>query len=235
MATVTAGALIVAGLRRANVIDSPTGFIQHPASGGGEAFDYLNAALSELFDIIYEADSEAYKSTKVTFPTVATVADTNIQTLATNLFYHLRAIEYFNGLRWVGLDRINFADRNDWSTSGTPEGYALDGDNVTIYPTPAAIYSMRAIFVPMPPTTAADVDSVDIQGPWREFVERHFAKQCMEKKKIDASAHEAALYGTPMNPGGLAGRIRSASKKRDAGQPIAPVDVQGDYDPWSIW
>lgn len=236
MATVTAGALIVAGLRRASVIDAVNGFILHPASGGGEAFDLLNAAVSELTDILYEADSEAYATTKTPFSSANGTADYPLLTIAGSTFYHVKAIEYNDGQKWRGLDRVKFDQRNDYPTPGTPQGYAAEGANVTVFPTPNAIFSMRIIFEPLPTTSAADVDVIDLQGPWREFVERHIASAALEKKESDNTTQEAKLYGTATNPGGLAGRIRNAAKKRDMGGAApSPVDVQGDNDPLVSW
>lgn len=238
MATTTAGALIVSGLRRADMIDSPTGYIAHPASGGGEAFDLLNAALSELFDILYEADSESYGKTSVAFSTVLNVATSVIQTLATNAFYHLSAVEYFDGRVLRDLRRVNFTERNDFPTSGTPLGYSLEGANLTIYPTPAGVYQMKLWVIGLPPTTSADTDSLDLQGPWSEFVWKHFAKACLDKEESDVSALVRDLYG-PLGDGtgGLSQRIRAASKKRDSAHPTAPIDVQGVssnpfWEPW---
>lgn len=238
MATVTAGALIAAGLRRANMTDSPAGFIQHPVAGGGEAFDLLNAALSELFDLIYENVAGAYSAQANTFNTVAGTDAYALDTIAGTTFYHLMAVEYFDGQRWIDLHRINLADRDNYPLQGIPRGYALEGANVVIYPTPAAIYPMRIRFEVLPPTASADVDVLNLQGPWREFVELHFAVQCLEKEESDTSVFMGRMYGTGTSPGGLAARIRSSASKRDAGKPTAPVDVQGDgggyLEPWLV-
>lgn len=238
MATVTAGTLIAAGLRRANMTDSPTGFIQHSASGGGEAFDYLNAALSELFDLLYENVAAAYSASKPTWSTANGTADYPLDTIAGTTFYHLMGVEYFDGQRWIDLDRVNLANRNDFPINGVPRGYALEGSNVTIYPTPNAIYPMRVRTETLPQTTTADADIINLQGPWREFVEIHFAVQCLEKEESDTATLMNRLYGTGPSPGGLAARIRASSAKRDAGKPTAPVDVQGDShnftEPWLV-
>lgn len=238
MATVTAGELIASGLRRANMTDSATGFIAHPSSGGGEAFDYLNAALSELFDLLYENVAAAFSSQKTTFSTVNAQADYLLATIAGTTFYHLMGIDYFDGQRWIDLPRVNLANRNDFPINDRPRGYALEGANVTIYPTPNAVYSMRIRFDVLPPTVAADATTVDLQGPWREFVEIHFAVQCLEKEESDTTPLMTRLYGTGTSPGGLAARIRGSMSKRDAAKPTAPVDVQdnwrGVYEPW-LW
>lgn len=241
MATTTAGALIATGLRRIEFVDSPTGYIQHPASGGGEAFDYLNAALSELFDILYECDSEGYGKVAVPFSTVAGVPTSVIQTLATNSFYHLVAVEYWNGSRYIDLDRVPFAERNNYSTAGQPQGYSIEGGNLTIYPTPAAVYTMRLWHVGLPPKTSADTDSLDLQGPWDEFVWKRFAKECLSKEESDTSTLDKDLYGVPGEPDSpsLVRRIRAAAKKRDSAHPTAPIDVQDGgasafLEPWLL-
>lgn len=235
MATVTAGQLIVAGLRRADMEDSPTGFIEHPASGGGEAFDYLNASLSELFDLIYENVAGAYSAQANTFNTVAGQSPYPLDTIAGTTFYHLMAVEYWDGQRWIDLYRINLADRDNFPQPGVPYGYALEGGNVVIYPAPAAVYPMRIRFEILPPTASADADVLNLQGPWREFVELHFAVQCLEKEESETGTLVNRLYGTGSSPGGLAARIRASAAKRDAGKPTAPVDVQSGnafMEPW---
>ncbi len=240
MATVTAGALIAAGLRRAHMTDSATGFIQHGAGPGGEAFDLLNASLSELYDILYEDRASQYSLNKPTFNTAANVADHLLDTIAGTTFYRLDGVEYFNGSRWVPLERI-YSDqqRAGFAVNGTPLGYALEGANLTIYPTPAGIYQMRLRTESLPPTVTVDADTVNLQGPWREFVEVHFAVQALDKEKTDASAERQRLYGTPgTEDRGLVGRIRAASKRRDSFKPTAPVDVQEGNaapEPWLVW
>lgn len=230
MATVSAGALIVAGLRRADMKDSANGFIKHPASGGGEAFDLLNNAISELFDILYEAESEGYSTAKPTWSTVANQADYALSTVAGSTFYHAQGVDYYNGSKWVGLGRVNLADRNKYPQPGTPLGYALEGDNLTIYPTPAAIYSMRVRYETEPMVTTADTDQVNLKGPWKEFIETHFQIACLEKAERDVSVPLRRLLGPNLDggAGSIVARIRSASKKRDAFQPTRPVDVMGD-------
>jgi hypothetical protein len=240
MATTTAGALIVAGLRRAEMVDSPTGYIQHPAAGGGEAFDILNAGLSELFDILYEADSDSYGKTSSPFSTVANQQNYVLQTLAANSFYHLSGVEWFNGSRWFDLPRVMWLERNGYPTPGQPRGYGIEGANLVLYPTPSAIYSMRLWWVGLPPTVSADADVLDIHGPWSEFLTKRFAKECLGKEESDTSVLDTDLYG-PSRDGKsqmcLVNRIRNAARKRDAAHPTAPVDVYDSslnpfWEPW---
>lgn len=229
MATVTAGALIAAGLRRADMVDAVDGFIQHPPSGGGEAFDYLTAALSELYDTLYEDPASGYSLNKPTFSTVAGVADHPLDTVAGTTFYRLDGVEYWDGSRWVPLTRVySDAQRAAYIGTGYPRGYGIEGVNLTIYPTPSAVFQMRLRTESLPPTVTADTDLINLQGPWREFVELHFCVQCLEKEESDTSAQMARLYGTPMNPGGLKQRIRDGARRRDNNKPLAPVDVQGE-------
>lgn len=223
MATVTAQALIAAGLRRADMVDSPTAFIAHPTSGGGEAFDILNAALSELFDILYEADPSAYSETKIVLPTVANTATYVLQTIASNLFYRLRGMEWFDGVRNRNLGRVAFANRNDFPLSGPPAGYSIEGDNLVIYPTPNNVYTLGVHYQALPPTASADADTFDLKGPWAEFVQIHFAIQCLEKEESDTASLGSRL-------GGLAARIRNAAKRRDSANPVQVIDVQGGSD-----
>jgi hypothetical protein len=236
MATVTAGALITAGLRRADMKDSPNGFIKHPAAGGGEAFDLLNNAISELFDILYEAETEGYSTAKPTWSTANDTADYALSVVAGSTFYHVQGVDYWNGSQWVGLGRVNLANRNDYPQPGTPQGYALEGDNLTIYPTPNAVYSMRVRYESEPPVVDADATPVNLKGPWKEFIETHIQIACLEKAERDVSAPRQRLWGVNLDggAGSIVGRVRAASKKRDAFQPTRPVDVMGDDGPTSV-
>lgn len=228
MALLTAQDLISAGLQRADMVDSPTGFIKHPSTGGGQAFNLLNAAISELFDTLYEDATDAYGSSATPTP-FSTVANQSVYALATLLgtsFYRVRGTDYFNQIRWMPLARINFGERDRYFLPSQPQGYSIEGDSLVIYPVPAAIYSMQVYWVSAPPLLVNDTDTVDLHGPWREFIEKHFAMQCKDIQGLDTSKFERDVSA-------LAQRIRSAGKKRDAGKAAAPVDVQGDWDPWN--
>jgi hypothetical protein len=233
MATVTAGALIAAGLRRASMVDSPTGFIAHPAAGGGEAFDMLNAALSELHDITNETSEAPPTGAKTPFSTVLGNADYDLDTITTNTFYELRGVDRLVGSEWVKLERANAQERNDYPTTGEPLKFYLEGDNIVLLPTPNAVYSMRLVHGPLPTEISADATMVKLKGPWREFIEVHIAIQAMEKEQNDVSQLMTRLYGPRLDGTlGIAGRIRNAAKKRDSSAPTCPIDVQGDWDPW---
>lgn len=224
MATITAQTLITAGLKRADMQSSTVGFIAN--TPGGQTFDILNAAISELYDILYEADSESHAMTLAAFSTVQAQANYALLTIAGSTFYHLRGVDYNDGVRWHDLDRVNFQERNKYSSQGIPRGYSIEGDNLTIYPDPGGVYSMRIYYVPNPPIMALDADPIDLKGPWREYIEKHFAAQCLDIAELDSATIKSDVLA-------LANRIRSASKKRDAGKPITVVDVQGDWDPWN--
>jgi len=223
MATVTAQQLIAAGIARADMTDAPTAFIPHPATAGTgfDAFTLLNAAISELYDILYESDESSYVSTTSTFNTVNGQANYAFATIAGATFYHLRAIDLFDGSRWFSVEAAKFDERNDYPVAARPARYLISGANVTIMPTPNAVYPMRIIFVPNPPILVADADTVDLQGPWREYIEAHIACGALDKEQTDSSAQTSKRLASE-------NRIRNASKKRDAHAPVTPVDVQGN-------
>lgn len=244
MPTVTAGDLIRAGLRRADMVDSPTGFIQHPASGGGEAFDLLNASVSELTEILYEAGESAYSGAKGQLLTEDGVSDYALTTYGFSGLYRLYGVDYYDGSRWVELKRVQRRERNDYPLPGRPQGYALLGSNLVIYPTPNAVCSLMVRYASfsLSNTIDDDTDTVEVSGPWREFLEIHFAIQCLEKEESDTTALMRRLYGPQMDGnGGLAQRIRNAAKLRDSSQPTRPADVMGDdgaggdLPPFAVW
>ena len=231
MATVTAQQLIAAGLARADMTDATNAFIPHPTTAGTgfDAFTLVNAAISELYDILFEADAESFAATLTTFNSVANQADYPLLTIAGATFYHLRGIDRFDGFRWSELDRANWRERNNYPIAARPAKYMINGDNITILPTPNAVYAMRIGFVPNPPILAADVDTIDLKGPWREFIELHFCIAALDKEESDASTHRMKLLGPNLDgSGGVVARVRSAAKKRDNTQPNSPADVMGD-------
>lgn len=247
MATVTAQALIAAGLRRADMRDSPTAFIKHPAAGGGEAFDYLNAAIAALYDILFESESEDYKPLS---SVNSTANGTAIYSWIPSTAYRLTKIDYtldpvsgsgpaFNA-RWTPLVRVNLAEMSRYGLNGRPNGYHLDGDGLTIFPTPDGIYSIRTLWELLPPECSADADVVDLKGPWKEFVWKHIAVACLGKQESDTLELRQDLYGPNLDGnGGLSQRIRTAAKKHDTAGPLAPVDVMGDgagdLPPFARW
>jgi hypothetical protein len=235
MATVTAGTLIAAGLRRAEMRNSATGFIQHPASGGGEAFDYLNAALSELFDIMNE--SESFRQSNALQATSQGVADYAWVTAA---MYRLTGIMLtreatsgsapFYGVQgWKPLHRVTPAEMTKFQTPGEPVAYDFTDTGIRLFPTPDAAYNVLLVQELYPPEADDDNDAIDLRGPYREFVELHFAIQCKEKADLDSTPMRTRLYGPAQDgKGGLCQRIRDAAKKRDSVGPMRPVDVMGD-------
>jgi hypothetical protein len=244
MATATAGELIRAGLRRAEMRDSATGYIQHPPSGGGEAFDLLNAAISALFDLFFEAADTSPNAASATFNTAAATDRYDLFSPASGgntLFYHLTHVAVWDGSKYVPLERISHADRTKYPISGRPEAYFIEGSNLTLFPTPDAVYSIENRFELMTAEVDDDADTVNLQGPWKEFVVKHFAVACLQKEKSDTLELRQELWGPNLDgKGGLAQRIRDQIRKRDSVAPLRPVDVMGDdgaagLPPYAVW
>ncbi len=246
MATVTAGALISAGLRRAGKRDSATGFIQHPASGGGEAFDYLNAAIGALFDILMEADQGFKAGSSVNFVTSAGVAALSLGGLyRTSKFMFVPgtvtgAAPFYGREDWKTIERIHTVNIAKYQTRGEPQGYDPTDTGVTLYPTPDGVYTVQVFYSNEPIEVTADATNVDVKGPWREFVEKHFAISCLQKAKEDTADLKVDLWGPSLDgKGGLAQRIREGAHRRDSA-PMRPIDVMGDdgpngLPPFGVW
>jgi hypothetical protein len=251
MPSVTAGALIAAGLKRADMTDSPTGFIQHPASGGGEAFDLLTAAYAELYDLLLEGGGQGISVNRATALTDGT---TNLLPFGSGFsptfanFYRALGVElvlsgYVSlaaspNLRTADLDLVNFAERFNYQGNGVPRGYGLSNelggasvDGIIIYPFPSTGQRIILTYAKTPQEFAADTDTINLLGPWREFLELHFAIACLTKEKSDCSDEKVKLLGPNLDgTGGVTARIRTAIKKRDSAKPSAPVDVQAMQD-----
>ena len=216
MATVTGTALINAALRKA---DMRTGFID--TVDGGEAFDLLNETLDELWDLLYEAGAELYALSSGSFSTLSGQADYLLSTIAPSTFYRLVGVEQLISGKWVSCDRFNWGERNNFqSTTTGPFRYALVGGSLRLAPAPTSAHSMRIHWVPLPPSIATGAGTVDLQGPWKQFVTLGLAINFLAKEESDPSI-------LLMQKEKAEARIRSAAKLRDSNRPVTITDVRG--------
>jgi hypothetical protein len=117
----------------------------------------LNNAIEDTWNILTRARPDYY--TKEQAP--STVAGVATVALAPD-FYKLRKVEINVGAdRPLKMSAINLNETHRISSSGLPRWYRLQGSNLTLYPTPAAVYAMRVFYLPIFADLVNDADTFD--------------------------------------------------------------------------
>ena len=200
-----------------------------------EVQTYINAAISELHDILVQTYGQDYYVSSSTFNTVAGTDSypINSSTSGPNIsdFYKLRGIDAkLNGSDYFTLRPFNFNERNlyqnwgTWSLLGlTNIRYRMVGGNIVFSPKPAGATEVRVWYIP----TAQQFDSAtpatstttfaDING-YAEFVVIDAAIKCLQKEESDVST----LIGQKAQ---MKRRIEEAADNRDAGHPLSVSDI----------
>ena len=125
-----------------------------------EVQTYINAAISELHDILVHTYGQDYYVSSATFNTVAGTDSYPIysSTSGPNIsdFYKLRGLDAkINGSEYFTLSPFNFNERNlynnwgTWSLLGlTNIRYRMVGGNIVFTPTPDGVTEVKVWFIP---------------------------------------------------------------------------------------
>jgi hypothetical protein len=195
---------------------------------------WINQSAAELWDVIIDhAGADAFAS----LHSFSTVAGTDIYAMPAD-FYRLTGVDVQFSGRWRRIDphpigeRNLFEGGNDGWTSPRDTRYRLSGrttagvQQLRFVPTPQAVASVRAWYVPLAYTGAASL--VSING-WDEFVVADVCAKIFESEESDARAAIARREGARE-------RVIRAASSLDMGEPAQMRDVadyRDDYEP--IW
>ena len=203
-----------------------------------EVQTYINAAISELHDILVQTYGQDYYVSSSTFNTVAGTDSYPIHssTSGPNIsdFYKLRGMDAkINGSDFFTLRPFNFNERNlynnwgTWSLLGlTNIRYRMVGGNIIFSPKPDGVTEVRVWYIP----TAQQFDSAtpatstttfaDING-YAEYVVIDAAIKCLQKEESDVQVLMAQKTA-------MKRRIEEAANNRDAGSPLQVSDIYGE-------
>lgn len=224
MATILASTLRDAALRRADLKSSAqtTAFITE-----SEALDMVNAAASELHDLLVTTYSDYFqKSSDLSF-----AAGVEYASLPSDFYKALGAWWLDGGLRrridQFMLDELS--DHTDALGLSTADNgfarYRIAGGRMYLSPAPNAAMTIQLWYVPqLAKMTATDdlnasgFENGAIVNGWEEYIVIDAAIQMREKAEMST----AGLWA---RKNALAARIRAAAQIRDAGKPQRVRDV----------
>jgi hypothetical protein len=200
-----------------------------------EVQTYINAAISELHDLLvqtygqdYYVSSDTFNTTanQDTYPIASSTAGPNITD-----FYKLRGMDAkLNGNDYFTLRPFNFNERNINQNGGASSvlgisnlRYRLVGSTIVFTPTPDTNTEIKIWYVPTaqqfssttPATSTTTFDDINGYG---EYVVIDAAMKCLQKEESDVTV----LYAQKKD---MKKRIEEAASNRDAGHPLSVSDV----------
>lgn len=172
----------------------------------------INAAWSELYEILEDACSGYWDTTA----TVPTVAGQDWVPLPSD-FWVLKGVDILSGTRYIELDQVGIANRNDFQSSqGRPVAYrTVTGSTrgrLTLYPTPSTVETIRLIYTPTFTPLAADGDTIEGFNDWGEYVVYGALLRCDDREERDQTPTLRRLAA-------IEARIRKAASKRRSAAP----------------
>jgi len=179
--------------------------------------EYVNLAISELYDLIVATNPHFYVSSSA-----FTLSSSNLFDLTTlsPVFYKMRGVDNTTGgsSQPVSVRPLNFQERNRYQPINYQGTYVI-------------------WYTPVPPVLVADGDTLDIiLDVWSEFITVHaaIAGAIKEESAALATNLSTVLRGTDGN-GGIVGRINKAASNRDgeAGQAADLMFGAGYAYPWA--
>lgn len=192
--------------------------------------DCINAALFELYELL-SGVHEGYFDITATLSTT-----TNVDNVALPAdFWRLRGVDVaLDSTRWLELRQISIAERNRYSNigNGRPFAYRIANGGtrgqLTLYPTPDAVYQMRVFYEPTRTALAADGDSLEDWNGWADYVVHGALLRCDEREKRPTGERLAKLEQIKQ-------RIITGAGERRAAEPEYLVTGRDTYDPPWGW
>lgn len=191
----------------------------------------------ELYDLLIEGGESYYNVQLPSF-----TLDATRQFTLPDDFYKLRGVDFYFTNRWIPLDEIPFANRNDFAlwASYLPCGYQLFGrPSVTpgkqesylqILPEQyAPTTGYRLWYVPKPAVPVNFADKIDGINGWERFVICGLAVYALRKKHILDRAQDLRQEQLAIEQ-----RLRDAAAKRNIGQP-AKVAITSSWNRGGYW
>jgi hypothetical protein len=201
-----------------------------------ELDEYINSAISNLYDMLVAARGDQYYSIYGTVPTVsgdATYLWTDFTTFTAlgdaSDFYRLVALQIQEGTEVEPLDSFEPQEEarlSERSLQGSftfrDIRYTLNQNQLYLVPTPNAVWTIHMDYIPIAPTLASPSSSFDGINGWEEWVILTAAIRCGAKDKDDISAlvAERAIIDN---------RIQRLAGQRDLANPGRVQDVRRDW------
>lgn len=208
-----------------------SGFIQDP-----ELTSYINASLTELYDLLVDAYGSDYY---LADPYVITTVSGQESYALPPDFYKLMGIDQDNGDgNIVTLKPFMFSERNQYQgpyfslQSFAPLSmYQIRGDKISFIPKDNQANTYKVWYIPACPKLVADGDTFDGVNGWEEYV----IVDCAIKMRVKEESDVQVLLKSKQD---MYLRLKAMAKDRDSGMSLRVTDVQrGDASPYvtGIW
>jgi len=185
---------------------------------------YINASITELYDMLVATNEDYY--TKLPVPEYTVSSGANTLDLPTD-FYKLRGIDLKLGTDYIPLYQYNFTERNAVQRSDlarflidAPVQYRVIGSKIFFLPESEAPGTYKLWYVPRFTKLSLDADTFDGINGWEEYVIVDVVIKMLNKEESDVSPFIKAKED-------LIKRINSMAGDRDLGSPEKISDVNG--------
>jgi len=126
---------------------------------------YLNAGLTELYDLLVGARGTDFYFKSVTYPLISQQTDYSLP----DDFYDLVGVDLYVNGRFITLGKYEFAERNRYQNPtivslGAPMVYSILGDKIRFLPPPTGGYNVTINYLPAPPALT-DYSEVEYVAP----------------------------------------------------------------------
>lgn len=187
--------------------------------------DYLNQEIQVAFGHFWRIVDEAHQGWWDTEGTTPTVSGTAYAVLPATAKV-VKGVDRLDGGEYQAMAQIGINDRHRFgSGTGKPVAYRLSSRGIELYKTPNAVYTLRVMFTPKPPTLTESEAREWFDG-WDDYV--------IEKVLFELDSREGKLLNDRIVKLKAAeDALRSGSSQRRQQEPeYLALRELGDMDPY---
>ncbi len=189
----------------------------------------INESHARLHDVLVQKLGGQFMRSSATESTVAGTATLDLDSVGN--IYKLEGIERLvpgTSDRYEDLQRIDFRERNRFTSEGVPYYYALEDwreatQRLRLFPTPNAVYTIRVWYVPLANTLVDDSDAVVLPQNWHAWIAIDVAIQLRVKEETD-------VRQLLLERDRIERAIDTLSSELDHAEPLRVREVR---DPWA--
>lgn len=131
--------------------------------------DYINTEIQTAFNHFWRIVDEAHQGWWDTQGTVPTVASTAYVALPSDAKV-VKGVDRLDGGEYIEMPQVGINDRNRFGVStGKPVAHRLSSRGIELHPTPNAVYTIRVVYTPKPPTLDESTAREWYDG-WEDYI-----------------------------------------------------------------
>lgn len=189
-----------------------------------ELSSYINASLTELYDLLLSSRGENYYIDSFSF---TTIPGSDTYPLPVD-FYKLMGVDYVtSSTQSITLKSFRWQERNRFREPFYNARiynlmYQLRNNDLVFIPTPNGNQQIKVWYIPRSPELVADTDTFDGINGWEEYVVIDVA---IKMKVKEESPVDALVFAKQK----MEERIAALSSGRDSTEPARVVDTDRSY------